>query len=135
VGEGDQEQFDSQLEAGMKRTLVLMMMADGEIDENEVSAIQRVYRHWMDVDLSEDDIRTEAVAALSDTRGIAEHLNALVGRINSDGKEAIVSAAFMIAAMDGHVAESELDFLAQVGAALEMEAGEVQGIIEGLLAE
>ncbi len=125
--------FHDQLEQGMKRALVLMMIADDAIDDEEIWAIQRVYRNMMEIELSEGDIRAEASAAAADGRALREVLAGLADDINHDGKEAMISAAFMVAAMDGHVTSPELDLLAELGAALDMTPAQVQSVVEGLL--
>ena len=129
----DKEQVEAEFQLAIKRTMVLMCLADGVVDDSEVAAIRKVYGQIADRELTERDIRDEISTAQRDGRRVAEYLGSLVGVLNDNGKEMIVKAAFLVAAADGEFQDEEKELLAEIGQALQMSSAHVSGVIAAML--
>jgi tellurite resistance protein len=135
----DPEAHDKKLEAefksAVKRVMVLMMLADGKIEEAEIETIQLVFDKIAKTKLSREDVDAEVTAAKADGRPLAKYLEQLVGSLNETGKEAVVKSAFFVATADGHVSEDETRLLAELAAALEMSPTHFTSVIDSLMPE
>ncbi|MBH25587.1 MAG: hypothetical protein CMH57_14280 [Myxococcales bacterium] len=102
--------FQVDFRGAVKRVMILMMLADGDIRDEEIGAIRMVYKHLVGAEMSEQDIDREVYMAKSDGRSIEQFLMVLSAVLSDEGKETIIKAAYMIAAADGelHAMEKQL---------------------------
>ena len=131
--EAKDKQLEAEFHAAIKRVMVLMMLADGEIHEKEIETIQLVYDKIAKKKLERADVDKEVEATNEHPRSLADYLGTLVGALNDSGKEAVVKAAFFVAAADGKITEEETRLLAELAAALEMSPTHFKGVIDGLV--
>lgn len=132
--EADERRLEAEFHAAVKRVMVLMMLADGKIDEHEVDTIREVYAKVAKKELTREDVDREIAAARSEGRGLREYLAGLVGSLNDAGKEIVVKAAFFVAGADGHVSDEEMQLLAELASALEMSPTHFKGVVDELAA-
>src|SRR5262249_15597376 len=130
----DEKKLEAEFHAAVKRVMVLMMLADGKIEESEIETIQLVFEKVGKKKLSREDVDKEVSAAKAEGRPLSVYLEKLVGSLNDPGKEAVVKAAFFVATADGHVSEDETRLLAELAAALEMSPTHFKGVIDKLVA-
>jgi len=123
------QEYAAEFELAMRRVMVLMMMADGEIHRNEIKTIQRLYKQIAQVELSRDQVWDEVAAARSDGHSIGEYLPAIVGRLNTDGRNLVLQAAILVAMADGSLGAEEESLLEDVARSLEMSADRVREVI------
>ena len=114
----------------IKKLLIMMILADGVVDNAEIQTFHRVYKEstgQVVVDLIKDmdEVRTENKSAY-------QYLKGVVNFINQEGKEAILKASMQIAAADGAIDPSEIRMVENFGKALEMKPAEVKVIIESI---
>lgn len=126
------QDIEAEFHAGIKRTMVLMCLADGVVDDEEVAAIQTIYGKITHKKISQEKIRTEIDTARQDGRGVREYLQSLAGVLNDPGKELIVKAAIMIAAADGEFQEEETTLLAEIAQALQMSSAHLNGVLASM---
>ena len=126
------QQFEAEFEKAMKKIMVLMMLADGEVDDDEISVIQGIFQKISGRELSSREVSTEVTAAQNDARDITEFTETLVGSLNDSGKEMVVKAAFMVAAADGVFQEEEKDMLHEIGESLQMTPAHFSGMIQSM---
>jgi uncharacterized tellurite resistance protein B-like protein len=127
-----QKAFEAEFHAAVKRVMVLMMLADGRIDEEEVETIRLVYGKLAKRDVTRAEIDGEVATARSDGRGLRQYLSSVVGNLNDFGKESVVRSAFFVAASDGKVSDEETALLAELASALEMTPAHFKGVIDQL---
>lgn len=125
-------EFEAEFQRGIKRTMVLMALADGVVDPEEVETIRNVYGRIADREISAANVEAEITEARLDSRGVEDYLKGLVGTLNNSGKELVVKAAFMVAAADGEFQDEERELMTRIGKALEMSNGRVNAVIEEL---
>ncbi|MBS2015570.1 MAG: TerB family tellurite resistance protein [Deltaproteobacteria bacterium] len=126
--------IEAEFHAAVKRVMVLMMLADGKIEEAEMETIQLIYGKLAKSELSRDALEKEIAAARSDGRGLRAYLSSLVGSLNDSGKETVVKAAYFVASADGHVSTEETNLLGELASALEMSPAQFKAIVDKLAA-
>lgn len=93
--------------AASLRVMLLMMLADGDVEDAEIHRISELYASIGGEPLRDTTIRTEAEHARADRRDV-EHFLADVGpRLNEHGKLAVLRCAWEVAAADGEVHDDE----------------------------
>jgi tellurite resistance protein len=121
---------EAEFHAAVKRVMVLMMLADGKIDDAEIETIRTICSKLTKTELSKDDVDREVASAEADGRGLRQYLTSIVGTLNDTGKEVVVKAAYFVASADGEVSIEETNLLAELAAALEMSPTAFKGAIE-----
>ena len=114
----------------MKRVMVLMMLADKRIEESEIQAIIDVFHQITGRKITRDEIKREVLIAKSQDEKLETYLAGLLGRLNDDGKQLVVRAAYLIAHADGHFDTAERDLLDQIGNQLELPSEIVSDVID-----
>jgi uncharacterized tellurite resistance protein B-like protein len=137
VLEYDPEQTSRRAEAeylrAMRRAMLQMMLADGQISEDEVRVVCSVYERVSGKGLTPAEVRSEASVMAESAIDAAQSLRAFAGRLNDAGKEQVVRALFFVALADGSFGAEEQSFLMKVGRALEMSHYHVQGVVQGVM--
>lgn len=124
--------FEAQFQSAVRRVMVLMMLADGKIDDEEIETIRTVYGRLADKEVTRAEIEREANEATKDGRGLRPYLGSVLGRLNDHGKELVVKAAFLVAAADGKITDEETTLLAELASALEMSPSHFKGVVDDL---
>ncbi len=132
--ERDAQDFTAEFARAIKRVMVLMMLADGRIDEEEIETIKQVYERIAKRAIDKAGIEKEVEDARADGRGLRPYLASIVGRLNDPGKELVVKTAFFVAAADGKFTDEETALLAELAGALEMSPSHFKGVVDDLLA-
>lgn len=122
-------EYAAEFELAVRRVMVLIMMADGEIHKDEIKIINRIYRQITQTELSREEIWDEIAAAQTDGRGITEYLPTIVGRLNDDGRDLVLKASIFVAMADGALSKEEEDLLKEVARCLEMGPSRVREVI------
>ncbi len=113
----------------IRRVLVAMVVADGDIDPEELTTAQRVFRDVTGVGISDVELRKEAEQMQAAGGKVAECLGAAAG-LDLDARKRIFAAAFAVASADGFVLEEEDALLANVAAALGFTEAKYRGLVE-----
>ena len=128
-------EFEAEFHRAVKRVMVNMMLADGEVRDDEVEMIRNIYAQLTGNEISEQDVQLEIGQARAAGASVAGSLEPIAGNLNDHGKEIVVKAAFMIAAADGEFHDREKALLAQIGQSLGMTAAHLKGVIRSMLEE
>lgn len=129
----DADQFLSEYEKALRHSLVLMMLADGEIDPNEKQVVMDVVNKFShhDIGLPELDAYIQQVKAYPEP--VDKYLRGVAARLNEHGKEAVIKCAFAVAAADGHIDDGELALLKEMAQALDMPNAHLKGIVDEMM--
>jgi tellurite resistance protein len=118
----------------IRRALVLVMMADGDLDPDELAAVERVYRKITGVSLTPEQIRLEASLAGRD--GLVLGRAAGLGRgLDEAARLRVFQAAFSVAAADGFVLDEEDTVLCKLARDLELPEATWQLAVRTWLAD
>ena len=129
---GEDKQIEAAYHAAIKRVMVLMLLADGLIEDDEIQAIMGIYESIAKRPVSEPEVRGEIAQAQADGLGVAEYTANLIGVLNSKGKEFIIKAAHGVAMADGVMAPEERMLLDEVADALQLSNAHYRGILAEL---
>lgn len=137
LSHGQQEahwRFEAEFQKATRELLVLMLLADGRVDPAEVRRICDIYPRVTGAEITEDEVRGEAVR-LSDVEADVPALMApYQGLLNDEGREAVIKAALLVALADGEMDRSEARVLDQVAEALGMTSAHYEGVLTSVMA-
>lgn len=126
------EEFEAEYHAAIKVTMILMLLADADIDKSEIETIADIYRRITGRELDKQKLVEEIWATHAAGKGMADILQKLQGSLNDSGKELVLKAAILVAKADGHVHEKERALLMQIGKDLGMSDAHVFGVIQSV---
>ena len=114
--------------AASLRVMLLMMLADGAVEDAEIQRITELYASIGGEPLRSTTVRTEAEHARADRRDV-EHFLADVGpRLNEHGKLAVLRCAWEVANADGNVHDDEKALFARLVRTLEIRPEAVRSL-------
>jgi tellurite resistance protein len=117
-GRSDAE--EAEFHRAIRRIMVLMMMADGVVEEAERETVMRVYGKIAGTPLTPAELDVELLAAKTDGIGIEATCMRLAGTLNGSGKSMVIKAAFLVAAADGTFQDEERAMLAKIATSMQM---------------
>jgi len=116
----------------VRRVMVEMMLADGDVGAEEVEAIRTVHRKVLGTEISQQEVLRDARAARDEPRGVVAALVPFRGALSDAGKEMVFRAAFFVAAADHRLAAAERDLLAQVATSVGLSPAHARGLMQEL---
>ncbi len=120
------------IEDRVKRVMVLTMLADGEIEDEEIASIQAQYSEMTGRQLTVQQVQREAAEAVADGRDVGDYLRSLGRSLDDEDKRMIVRAAHAVANSDGFVLEEEEGTLQQIAKALGMSSDQIAACLESM---
>jgi len=120
----------SEKQKAIKKVLIMMILADGKVEDAEISMFHKVYRDVADSVVP--DIYKEIEAVRVENKAPRQYLKQVSAYLNEEGKKDIIKAAMMIAASDGDIDPSEVRMVENFGKALELRTLEVREIIDSI---
>ena len=123
------EKFHAEFHKVIRRIMVLMMLADGEVEAAEIKLIGELYPKITDKPLSEAEIRAEIAAARQDPLTAEDYLKKVTGGLNDRGKELVIKAAYLVAAADGQFQQPERELIETIARTLEISPAHLKGIL------
>lgn len=117
----------------LRRVLVGMMVADGDIDDDELQMIIRVYAEIAGETIAPDVLRAEGAKMQADGVTLSNCLKGLVEPLDFAARQRVFGAAFAVASADGFVLEEEDALLANVAAALGYTQAQYQNELDRLM--
>lgn len=123
------EQEEAEFRRAMKRVLVLMMLADGNIDEAEITAVIDILSRLDKRTVGRDEVEAEIRSAKAAPLDVTEYCKSMAGFLNDHGREMVVRAALAVASADGHFDTTEKEALAKIAGALNLSKAHFSGIL------
>jgi tellurite resistance protein len=121
-------------DAATRRILVLMMLADGVIDEAEVDMIVDILS-TDDHEVTREEVLAEVELAKHELPDVEAYCRSAMGMLNDEGKERILTAARAVALADGNIDPSEQKLLERIGIALGMKPKHVADSLSNMPAQ
>lgn len=118
---------------GVRLALLHMVMADGTPDAAEIEMARQSFRKVTGQDVDPAALMQEARSLAAERDAMLRELAALRPTLDDAGREAVVKAAFYVAAADGAFQEEERKLLGQIAGALDMTPAHLQGVIQSAL--
>jgi len=124
--------FLAEYEKAMKHSMVLIMLADGEIDENEMLMVQKIINKFGHNDVTLDELQEYVKQVQNNPENISTYLKKITPSLNEHGKEVIIKCAVSVAAADGNIDQSEIKLINEMAKAMEMSSSHLKGILSEL---
>ena len=129
------DDFMAIYEQAIKHSMVLIMLADGEIDDNEKDQVLKIINKFGHNDISMLQLENYIKKVQSEREDISTYLKKVEPSLNEHGKEIIIKCALSVAAADGNVDRSELEMIFEMGQSMKMSTAHIKGIISELTTE
>lgn len=110
-----------------------MVLADGEIDDNEIETMREVYGRITGTTVEREVIQKLIESAKSEPMSAEQIAKDFGTRLNPDGQELVMKAILLIALSDGDFAEEEQELANNIGKALGMSNAHMKGIFAEVL--
>ncbi len=112
------QKFEAEFHQAMKGTMILMLLADGRIEPQEIQTIQSIYGRLTNQEYGADAIANDINELQRSAPGIKDYLADIASRLNDSGKAMVYQAAVLVALADGDVAKEEEALLKSTSKAL-----------------
>jgi len=122
-------EIEAEFQRAIKHVMVLMALADGQVEEAEIQSMRHIFSRVAGRDVSEQDLRDEAKFARAGSQTVSHYLGEVSPYINDLGKEMIIKAIFFVAVADGVFQDAEKQLLADTAKALEVSSAHLKGIL------
>ncbi len=127
--------FLSEYEKAMKHSMVLIMLADGEIHEDEMVAVLNIVNKFSHHDITRAELEDYVRQVQSNPEDISTYLKGMAPTLNDHGKELIIKCAISVAVSDGNFDESEMAFIQEMAQVLAMPKEHFQRIFNEMFEE
>jgi uncharacterized tellurite resistance protein B-like protein len=114
----------------IKKLLIMMILADGKVEDSEIHMFHKVYRQTTGGTVA--DIYSEIEIVRRENKPPYQYLKQMAAYLNEEGKVDILKASMMIAAADGDIDPTEISMVQNFGKALEMKPAQVKAIIDSV---
>lgn len=114
----------------MRRVMVMMLLADGNINNSELDIIKGIYARISGYALTDEELKEEIEAAKAEDLQVKEYLKRVTPYLNKAGKARVLKSAFYVASADGEFHEAEQNFMDEISQALEIEPSQCKSIID-----
>lgn len=128
--DADTRPFEAIYRELMLKVMVVMMEADGRIYNDEVLRICDIYEEIIGYRLPDRILEDEINAARSTERDAFDLVRSYAGRINEQGREKVLRAAYHVATADEAFTPKERDFLTSLGVAMGMSLQDIDDVLE-----
>ena len=119
-------------ETAIKHSMVLIMLADGVIDDKEKKQILEIINKFNRNKLTPTELDNYIKKVQAEKEDISTYLKKISGGLNEHGKEIIIKCALFVSAADGNIDKSELKVISKMAQALEMSSSHLKRILSGL---
>ena len=129
IDEGEDDfDYESYLHLAIKRILVLMMLADGKIDDSEKIMIKDIMKDITDDELSDAEIQEDINLINEEPDNPESFLKTMFPHMNEQGRELVYKACYCVSISDGELDVSEEKLLKSVAKILQLSNAHIKGI-------
>jgi tellurite resistance protein len=127
----DQEELEAEFRTVMRRVMIDMMMADGEMGQDELKTVAKIYEDVGGKPLSKRRLKAE-LARLEEEghEGTVDYLREAQGFLNDEGRLMVLRAALAVAAADGEFQQEEQDLMAEYADAVGLSGKQYKALIQ-----
>ena len=127
-------QADAALTA-VVQAMVAMSVADGNLDDSEIGMISGLYQNLTGQSLAADDIRGIAASMEKSDFSITDTLDGVRGMLDTESRELVLKAAYLVLIADGIVEENEEKLLNGIADTLQISDDRTGEIIDEIMAD
>lgn len=126
------DEFMAIYQKAIRHSMVLIMLADGVIDENEKSQVLAIINKFGKNDINMTQLENYIKRVKLENEDITTYLKKIGASLNEHGKETIIKCALAVAAADGNIDESEIKMIGKMGQSMEMSSSHLKGIFSDI---
>lgn len=126
------DEFKSIYETAIKHSMVLILLADGVIEDEEKKQVHKIINKFNPNSLTLQELDDYIAKVQTEKEDVSTYLKKINGALNEHGKEIIIKCALSVAAADGNIDDSELKVITEMAQAMDMSTTHLKGIIAGL---
>lgn len=115
------------------RSAVLVVLADGDISENEILALQRIASRLLERTVDREELGRLCSIAEQNRIQAANYVLTVSRRWSQDQRSQALQAMFLAATAEGEMGKSQLEVLAKMREILDLTDAEYQAAIEAAL--
>ena len=127
--EQEREEFEALYLTGIKKVMVMMILADGKVDEKEKIMMKGIYQKITNSELSDSDIEKEIENSKTAIIGLEDLLTEVFPQLNESGRETIIKVAYWVSVADGKVDKEEQQLLIKLAKHFQISSAHLKGII------
>lgn len=131
----DKKVFMALYQMAIRHSMVLIMLADGVIEESEKAAVLDIINRHGHNDMTMAELEAYIPEVQQEGKDITTYLKEVAPALNEYGKEMIIRSALEVAASDGHMDRSELDEIKVMADALAMDKSHLKKVLTETLAQ
>ena len=128
----DKDAFMAIYQKAIRHSMVLIMLADGVIEDAEKKQVLKVINQFGHDDISMSELDEFVAQVKNSIVKVNTYLAEVGPMLNEHGKESILKAAISVAASDGHIDGREIDEIHEMAKAMEMSQAHVDGIMAAI---
>jgi len=128
----DKNEFQAHYEQAMRHSMVLIMLADGEIDAKEMEIVLKIINKFGHNNLTLEELENYVHQVQAKQEPVQTYLSKIGPSLNEHGKEIIVKCALSVAAADGNIGEKEIRMITEMAKIMEMPPSHLKGIFHEL---
>ena len=117
-------------EQAMRHALVLMMLADGEVDGNELDTVLHILNRFSRHRMSMIDLRVYVNQVRRGPLPLGTYLRRIAPTLNDSGKENIIRCAMAVASADGKIDRAEVEMIREMAHTLELSDAHLHAIVD-----
>lgn len=114
----------------LKRVMILMALADGEVDGAETAVIHRIYEDMSGVPLSAEQIAEEAHLAATAKTDLATYVKGIAPTLSAEAKVIVIKVAFEVASAGGTLTPGRQHQLMNLPDALGISKEDFKAIVD-----
>ncbi|MBY5993668.1 tellurite resistance TerB family protein [Ferrimonas balearica] len=115
------------------QSMLVVAMADGELDEAELATIQGIVHQLTDEVIPVETLTEAATAVGQDLKAVLKDIRQYAGQIDPEMKTLIVRAAVHVSACDGRIEASERAQVEKIASTVGVAKMEVERLYEEIL--
>jgi len=125
----EQRNFQSLYSQGIKKVMIMMMLADGEIQASEIAMMKAIYSKVTNEGLSDYEIQEEVENCKQYPGEMESLIEDLFPYLNENGRELIFKTAYYMAIADDKHRREEEVLIKKIGKILQLSSSHMKGII------
>ncbi len=131
--DSENRQFMALYLHAIRHSMVLIMLADGIIEDSEKTAVLAIINSHGHNDMTMRELEAYIVEVQNEGKDITTYLKEVGPALNEHGKEMIIKSALEVAASDGHMDMTELQEISVMGEALGMDKSHLKNVLKEAL--
>lgn len=112
------------------RAMVVIMIADGMVDDAELTEVQRLYEAASSRPLSRDELVQQVAMAQQSGLDTLKYFRQITPHLTEDQKNEIVRCCFLVSTAAGELREEQMEELRTIPAVLDMPESRFRDIVE-----